>query len=64
MASCSALWTVKESVVDAFVLPTQAAMGSEAHMTKQTKETSETVWTPLGNLGESPDIVKTIVENK
>ena len=64
MASCSALWTAKASAVDAFVLPTQAAMGSEAHMTKRTKETSETVWTLLGNLGESPDTVKTIVENK
>jgi hypothetical protein len=64
MASCSALWTVKASVVDTFVLPTQAAMGSEARMTKRTKETSETVWTPWGNLGESPDTMQTIVENK
>ena len=64
MASCSALWTVKASVVDAFVLPTQAAMGSEARMTKRTTEASETVWTPWGNLGESPDTVQTIVENQ
>ena len=64
MASCSALWTDKASAVDAFVLPTQAAMGSEALMTKRTKETLETVWTPLGDLGESPDTVTTIVEIK
>ena len=64
MASCSELWTVKASVVDAFVLPTQAAMGSEARMTKQTKEASESVWTPWGNLGESPDTVETILENE
>ena len=64
MASCSALWTAKASVVDAFVLPTQAAMGSEARMTKQTKETSETDGTPWGNLGESQDTVETILENE
>ena len=64
MASCSALWTVKASVVDTFVLPTQAAMGSEARMTKRTKGASETVWTPWGNLGESPDTLNAIVENK
>ena len=64
MASCGALWTAEASVVDAFVLPTQAAMGSEARMTKQTKETSETVWTPWGNLGESPDTVEAILDYK
>ena len=64
MASCSALWTAKASAAHAFVLQTQAAMGSEAHMTKQTKETSETVWTPWGNLGESADTVETILENE
>ena len=64
MASCGALWTAEASVVEAFVLPTQAAMGSEARMTKRTKEASETVWTPWGNLGESPDTVETILENK
>ena len=64
MASCGALWTAEASVVEAFVLPTQAAMGSEARMTKQTKEASETVWTPRGNLGESPDTVEAILENK
>ena len=64
MASCGALWTAEASVVEAFVLPTQAAMGSEARMTKQTKEASKTVGTPWGNLGESPDTVEAILENE
>ena len=64
MASCGALWTAEASVVEAFVLPTQAAIGSEAHMTKRAKETSETVWKPYGTYGETLETVETIVENK